>query len=413
VETVYDAALHSGLHAEKYLLDGRQAGSGGGNHLTLGGPTPLQSPFVRDPRLLASFITFTQHHPSLSYLFSGLFVGPTSQAPRLDEARNDALYEMEIALARAFSTEPAPPWLSDSLFRHLLVDLTGNTHRAEISIDKLFDWRTPHGRQGLLEFRAFEMPPHPRMMVAQAQLVRALVAAFAQEPYRAPLVRWGLELHDRFLLPTWLWRDFEDVLAFLAARGLPHPAEIYRAFLELRCPVAGQLRAGDALVEVRSALEPWNVLGEEPAGGGTSRYVDSSVERIEVRCEGIVPGRHEVLVNGHLLPLRPTGRAGEAAAGVRFRAWAPPHSLHPHIGVHHPLRIDVLDRWARRSLGACAYHVWHPEGRAFNTPPLTRFEAAARRAQRFTEEGPLPFPVLPAPAAPHPDTPWTLDLRRL
>jgi uncharacterized protein (DUF2126 family)/transglutaminase-like putative cysteine protease len=412
VETVYDAALHSGLHAEKYLLDGRQAGSGGGNHLTLGGPTPLQSPFVRDPRLLASFITFTQHHPSLSYLFSGLFVGPTSQAPRLDEARNDALYEMEIALARAFSTEPAPPWLSDSLFRHLLVDLTGNTHRAEISIDKLFDWRTPHGRQGLLEFRAFEMPPHPRMMVAQAQLVRALVAAFAQEPYRAPLVRWGLELHDRFLLPTWLWRDFEDVLAFLAARGLPHPAEIYRAFLELRCPVAGQLRAGDALVEVRSALEPWNVLGEEPTAGGTSRYVDSSVERIEVRCEGIVPGRHEVLVNGHLVPLRPTGRAGEAAAGVRFRAWAPPHSLHPHLGVHHPLRVDVLDRWARRSLGACAYHVWHPEGRAFDTPPLTRFEAAARRAQRFTEEGPLPFPVLPAPASPHPDTPWTLDLRR-
>jgi uncharacterized protein (DUF2126 family)/transglutaminase-like putative cysteine protease len=412
VDTVYDAALHTGLHAEKYLVDGRQAGSGGGNHLTLGGPTPLQSPFVRDPRLLASFITFTQHHPSLSYLFSGLFVGPTSQAPRLDEARHDALYEMEIALARAFASEPAPPWLSDALFRHLLVDVTGNTHRAEICIDKLFDWRTPHGRQGLIELRAFEMPPHPRLMVAQAQLVRALVAAFAQEPYRAPLVRWGQELHDRFLLPTWLWRDFEDVLAFLDARGLPHPAEAYRAFLELRCPVAGQLQAGGVAVEVRNALEPWNVLGEEPAAGGTSRYVDSSVERIEVRCEGMVPGRHEVLVNGHLLPLRPTGRAGEAAAGVRFRAWAPPHSLHPHLGVHHPLRVDVLDRWARRSLGACAYHVWHPEGRAFDTPPLTRFEAAARRAQRFTEEGPLPFPVLPAPASPHPDTPWTLDLRR-
>jgi uncharacterized protein (DUF2126 family)/transglutaminase-like putative cysteine protease len=413
VDAVYGAALHTGLHAEKYLVDGRQAGSGGGNHLTLGGPTPLRSPFVRDPRLLASFITFAQHHPSLSYLFSGLFVGPTSQAPRLDEARHDALYEMEIALTRAFADEPAPPWLSDALFRHLLVDVTGNTHRAEICIDKLFDWRTPHGRQGLIELRAFEMPPHPRMMEAQAQLVRALVAAFALEPYRAPLVRWGQELHDRFLLPTWLWRDFEDVLAFLAARGLPHPAEAYRAFLELRCPVAGQLQAGDVRVEVRNALEPWNVLGEEPAAGGTSRYVDSSVERIEVRCEGLVPGRHEVLVNGHLLPLRPTGRAGEAAAGVRFRAWAPPHSLHPHLGVHHPLRVDVLDRWSRRSLGACAYHVWHPEGRAFETPPLTRFEAAARRAQRFTEEGPLPFPVLPSPASPNPDTPWTLDLRRL
>jgi uncharacterized protein (DUF2126 family) len=420
VDTVFDAALRTGLSAEKYLLDGRQAGSGGGNHITVGGPTSLSSPFVRDPRLLASLITFLQHHPSLSYLFSGLFVGPTSQAPRLDEARHDALYEMEIALARAFdgdpkarAGEPPPPWLSDQLFRHLLVDVTGNTHRAEICIDKLFDWRTPHGRQGLVELRAFEMPPHPRMMVAQTELVRALIAGFAQEPYRAPLVRWGQELHDRFLLPTWMWRDFEDVLAFLEGRGLPHPAEAYRAFLELRCPVAGQLQAGPVLLEVRNALEPWNVLGEEPSGGGTSRYVDSSVERIEVRCEGLVQGRHQVLVNGHLLPLRPTGRAGEAAAGVRFRAWAPPHSLHAHLGIHHPIRLDVVDAWARRSLGACAYHVWHPGGRAYDAQPLTRFESASRRAQRFTAEGALPWPVAAAPATQHPDAPWTLDLRRL
>jgi uncharacterized protein (DUF2126 family)/transglutaminase-like putative cysteine protease len=415
VATVFDAALKVGLSAEKYLLDGRQAGSGGGNHITLGGPTPLASPFVRDPRLLASLITFVQHHPSLSYLFSGLFVGPTSQAPRLDEARHDALYEMEIALARAFAPDsaPPPPWLSDQLFRDLLVDVTGNTHRAEICIDKLFDWRTAHGRQGLVELRAFEMPPHPRMIVAQAQLMRALVAAFAQEPYRAPLVRWGQQLHDRFLLPAWMWSDFEDVLAFLESRGLKHPAEVYRAFLELRCPVAGQLQAGPVLLEVRNALEPWNVLGEEPSGGGTSRYVDSSVERIEVRCEGLVPGRHQILVNGHLLPMRPTSRAGEGAAGVRFRAWAPPHSLHAHLGIHHPIRLDVIDTWARRSLGACAYHVWHPEGRGYDAQPLTRFESASRRAQRFTSESALPSPVTPAPAAQHADAPWTLDLRRL
>ena len=417
VQTVFDAALHSGLHAEKYLLDGRQAGSGGGNHITLGGPTPLQSPFLRDPRLLASLITFVQHHPSLSYLFGGLFVGPTSQAPRLDEARHDALYEMEIALAGAQRRDPAqgppPPWLADALFRHLLVDVAGNTHRAEICIDKLFDWRTAHGRQGLVELRAFEMPPHPRLAVAQAQLMRGIAAALAKEPYSAPLVRWGQELHDRFLLPTWLWGDFEDVLAFLAARGLPHPAEAYRAFLELRCPVAGQMQAGSVLLVVRNALEPWNVLGEEPASGGTSRYVDSSVERIEIRCEGFVPERHEVLVNGYALNLRPTGRAGDAAAGVRFRAWAPPHSLHPHLGIHHPVRIDLIDRWARRSLGACAYHVWHPEGRSYDALPLTRFEAAARRAQRFTVEPALPWPVSPKPAAMHADAPWTLDLRRL
>ncbi len=409
----FDAALHAGLTAEKYLVDGRMAGSGGGHHLTLGGRTPLESPFVRRPDLLASLIAFLQHHPSLSYMFTGLFVGPTSQAPRVDEARHDALYELEIALARAFQREEAPPpWLGDLLFRHLLVDVTGNTHRTELSIDKLYDWRTPQGRQGLVELRAFEMPPHPRMASAQMTLMRSLVAAFAAEPYAAPLVRWGAELHDRFLLPTWMWRDFEDVLAFLARHGLALPAEAYRAFVELRCPLVGRMQAGDVTVEVRNAIEPWHVLGEEATAGGTARYVDSSVERIEIRVEGLVAERHQVLVNGHNLPLRPTGNRGEFVGGVRFRAWAPPHSLHAHIGIHHPIRIDVLDLWGRRSLGACAYHVWHPEGRAYDTPPLTRFEAAARQAQRFTLEGPLPWPVVPRPASPHPDMPYTLDLRR-
>ena len=413
LDKVFEAGLHAGLHSEKYLLDGRQAGSGGGHHLTLGGPTAGESPFVLRPDLLASLITFFQHHPSLSYLFTGLFVGPTSQAPRIDEARHDALYEMEIALARAFERrDDEPPWLSDMLFRHLLVDVTGNTHRAEISIDKLFDWRTPHGRQGLVELRAFEMPPHPRMAAAQVILVRAIAAATAREPYDQPLVRWGQALHDRFLLPFWLWRDFEDVLAYLEAHGASLPHDAYRPFLELRCPVVGRLQAGDVILEVRNALEPWHVLGEEPSGGGTSRYVDSSMERVEVRVDGLVAERHQVLVNGLELPMRQTGTAGEAVGGVRFRAWAPAHSLHAHIGIHHPLRFDVLDRWARRSLGACAYHVWHPEGRAFDSPPLTRFEASARRAQRFTIEGPAPWPVSVHPTTPHPDQPFTLDLRR-
>ncbi len=410
---VFDAALRSGLTSEKYLLDGRMAASGGGHHLTLGGRTALESPFVRRPDLLASLITFLQHHPSLSYMFTGLFVGPTSQAPRVDEARHDALYELEIALARGFDrSAPTPPWLGDLLFRHLLVDVSGNTHRAEISIDKLYDWRTPHGRQGILELRAFEMPPHPRMASAQMTLLRSLVAAFAAEPYQAPLVRWGTELHDRFLLPTWLWRDFEDVLAHLGRRGLPLPADAYRAFLDLRCPVVGRQQAGDVAVEVRNAIEPWHVLGEEATATGTSRYVDSSMERIEVRAEGLVEGRHQLLVNGLTLPLRSTGARGDWVGGVRFRAWAPPHSLHAHIGIHHPVRIDVLDTWARRSIGACAYHVWHPEGQGYDTPPLTRFEAAARRAQRFTIESPLPWPVSPRPTSPHPDMPCTLDLRR-
>jgi uncharacterized protein (DUF2126 family) len=417
IEEVFDAALHAGLHAEKYLLDGRMAGSGGGNHITLGGPSPLESPFVRRPALLGSLLTFLQHHPSISYMFSGLFVGPTSQAPRVDEARHDSLYELEIALARAFEPAPdgatPPPWLADMLFRHLLVDMTGNTHRAEVSIDKLFDPATPYGRQGLVELRAFEMPPHPRMVTAQLLLARALVASFAEAPYQGRLVRWGQALHDRFLLPHVMWRDFEDVLGHLATRGIDLPADGYRPFLELRCPLVGTLQAGDVTLEVRNAIEPWHVLGEELTATGTARYVDSSLERVEVRAVGLVPERHAVLVNGHALPMHATPVAGTYVAGVRFRAWAPPHSLHAHIGIHHPVRLDVVDTWARRSLGGCAYHVWHPEGRAFDAPPLTRFEASARRAQRFTIDGPQPFPVVPAPAAAHADAPWTLDLRRL
>lgn len=413
VDTVFDVALHAGLHAEKYLLDGRMAGSGGGNHITFGGPDAASSPLLTRPDLLSSLLTFVQHHPSLSYLFSGLFVGPTSEAPRVDEARHDALYELEIALERAHDrATPSPLWLSDMLFRHLLVDVAGNTHRAEVSIDKLFDPNTPYGRQGIIELRAFEMPPHPRMITAQALLMRTLLASFAATPYKAPLVRWGQTLHDKFLLPTFLWRDVEDVLDHLASRGMPLPAEAYRPFLDLRCPLVGSLEAGDVVLDVRNAIEPWPVLGEESSPTGTSRYVDSSMERIEVRLSGAVPERHVVLVNGHRLPLRASGHAGELVGGVRFRAWAPPHSLHAHLGIHHPVHLDIIDTWAQRSLGACAYHVWHPEGRSFDSPPLTRFEAAARRAQRFTRATPQRAPVVPRAASAHDDVPYTLDLRR-
>lgn len=410
-ETVFEAALATGLTAERYLLDGRAAGSGGGNHITLGASRPARSPWLVRPELLASLIAFTQHHPSLSYLFTGMFVGPTSQAPRVDEARHDALYDLELALPRLFEAPPA--WQVDALLRHLLIDVAGSTHRAEISIDKLFDPQTPYGRQGLVELRAFEMPPHPRMAAAQAILVRSLVAAFAAEPYRHPLVRWGTALHDRFLLPYYLWRDFEDVLAHLAAHGVPLPAEGYRPFVELRCPLVGAIAAGDARVEIRNAIEPWNVLGEEAGQGGTARYVDSSMERIELRAIGLDPERFVVAVNRAAVPLREAAGRDIHVGGVRFRAWCPPHALHPHFGIHHPLRLEIVDTWARRSVGAGTYHVWHPMGRGYDAAPLTSVEAAARRAQRFTLDGssasPLDYRVVP----PHPEQPYTLDLRRV
>ena len=409
--TVFDAGLAAGLTAERYLLDGRAAGSGGGNHITIGGPSPEQSPWLRRPALLASLLTFVQHHPSLSYLFTGLFVGPTSQAPRVDEARHDALYQLEIALPRLY--DPLPAWQVDGLLRHLLVDVAGSTHRAEISIDKLFDPQTPYGRQGLVELRAFEMPPHPRMVCAQAILVRALLASFIAEPYRHPLVRWGSELHDRFLLPYFLWADFEDVLDQLARRGAALPADGYRPFAELRCPLAGTIEVGAARIEVRNAIEPWHVLGEEATQQGTARYVDSSVERIELRAIGLDAERYEVAVNRAIVPLRPVAGRDVRVGGVRFRAWCPPHALHPHLGIHHPLRIDVIDTWGRRGVAGAAYHVWHPEGQGFDKPPLTRVEAEARRIRRFTREGPSPWPLQTRPADPHPEQPYTLDLRRI
>jgi uncharacterized protein (DUF2126 family) len=409
--TVFDAALATGLTSERYLLDGRTAGSGGGNHITVGGPTPVQSPWLVRPELLASLIAFAQHHPSLSYMFSGLFVGPTSQAPRVDEARHDALYELELALPRLHESPPA--WQVDALLRNLLVDVAGSTHRAEISIDKLFDPQTPYGRQGLVEMRAFEMPPHPRMAAAQGALVRGLLASFAREPYRHALVRWGAELHDRFLLPYWMWRDFEDVLAHLSDHGSALPDDAFRPFVELRCPLVGTLDVGGASVEIRNALEPWHVLGEEATATGTARYVDSSMERLEIRTVGLDPERYVVAINKVALPMRAGAGRDVRVGGVRFRAWCPPHALHPHLGIHHPLHVDVVDMWAKRGVIGGAYHVWHPEGRAFDAAPLTRVEAAARRAQRFTLEGPTPWPLRARVATPHPDQPYTLDLRRL
>jgi uncharacterized protein (DUF2126 family)/transglutaminase-like putative cysteine protease len=412
METITDAANHSGLCTEKYQIDGRESGPGGGNHLTLGGRTTVESPFLKRPDLLASILRYAQNHPVLSFLFTGLFVGPTSQAPRIDEARHDSLHELELALRQVPSPGGyIPPWLIDRLLRDILIDVAGNTHRTEISIDKLYDPSGPAGRLGIVEFRAFEMPPHERMAAVQMLLVRALTAAFMREPYTNGLVRWGTELHDRFMLPHYLWQDMKDVAADLRRAGLPIQDEWFRPFLDFRCPVAGQIQAGDMRLEVSAAVEPWPTLGDTPQGAVVSRYVDSSLERVQVKVDGLTEGRHLVLVNGLVLPMRPTGTAGERVAGVRFRAWQPPHCMQPNIPVHHPLRFDIVDTWGKRSLGAATYHVFHPEGRGYGEPPLTAFEAAARRAQRFTRVGHAPWPVHPRATEPHPEHPYTLDLR--
>ncbi len=411
-EQLYEAAREVGLATEKFMQDGRHVGTGGGNHVVMGSTKAEDSPFLRRPDLLKSMLGFWHNHPSLSFLFAGLFIGPSSQHPRIDEARQDSLNELEIAFQQVSRAKTPPPWMVDRLFRNILTDMTGNGHRTEFCIDKMYAPDTASGRRGLVEFRAFEMPPHARMSAAQVLLMRAAIAAFWQRPYERRLIRWGTRLHDEFLLPHYAEADFRDALEELAAFGFELKPEWFAPHLEFRFPQIGLTHLRGMEIELRHALEPWHVLGEEQTSGGTARYVDSSAERVQVKVSNWVEERYTLACNGAALPLAQTETAGDFVAGVRFKAWQPYSALHPSIKAQTPLVFDVFDSWSGRSIGGMTHHVAHPGGRAYEDFPVNANSAEARRRSRFFDIGHTPGPMPPPAAVAGPEYPRTLDLRR-
>ncbi len=409
---LYDAARGIGLGVEKFLLDGRHVGTGGGNHVVMGGARAEDSPFLRRPDLLKSLLGFWHNHPSLSYLFSGLFIGPTSQHPRIDEARQDSIAELEVAFAQIRPDVEVPAWLVDRLLRNLLADMTGNTHRTEFCIDKLYAPESSAGRLGLVELRALEMPPHPRMAAAQALLLRAAVAAFWQNPYERRLIRWGTRLHDDFMLPHFVHEDLVDALDDLAGFGIRLDPGFFAPHHEFRFPQIGSVAVRGIGLALHQALEPWPVLGEMPGLSGMVRHVDNSVERVQVSVQGW-DDRYLLACNGVAVPLSATARAGEHVAGVRFKAWDPVFCMHPTLRAQSPLTFDIYDRWNGRSIGGLTHHTAHPGGRNYDTRPINAQEAEARRRARFQPFGHTPGPMREPRAERGLELPRTLDLRRV
>ncbi|MEN9307154.1 MAG: hypothetical protein RL173_1086, partial [Fibrobacterota bacterium] len=407
---LYEEARNCRLGTEKFLIDGRLAGTGGGNHITMGGAVPQDSPFLRRPDLLKSLVGYWLSHPSLSYAFSGLFIGPTSQAPRLDEARMDSVHELALAFNQIPSSGAMPPWMIDRIMRNILIDSTGNTHRAEFCIDKLYSPDSSTGRLGLLEMRAFEMPPHERMSLVQQLLIRSLVSRFWDKPWTAPPPRWNNILHDRWMLPHFLQQDIAEVCSELHEHDIAFDVNWLLPHMEFRFPRQGGFVHGGTDVEIRHALEPWHVLGEEQ---GSARYVDSSVERLQIKVKNASPGRHSILCNGARIPMVDTGTEGEFVGGVRYKAWNPPSALHPTVGIHSPLVFDLYDEWSNRALKGVTYHVIHPGGRGYEDLPVNANTAEARRFERFQPWGHTPGAFVPRQAPAQAESPLTLDLRWL
>jgi len=410
IRGLYKSAESIGMRALKYQISGRQVSTGGGAHIVLGGPDLDHNPFIERPNLLSSFLRFLQQHPSLSYAFSGLFIGPSSQAPRIDESAFELPYEMEIAL-RGIENMSAPgqPWMIDAILRNLLMDWNGNTHRAELSVDKFYNINTGNGRSGLIEFRAFEMVPEPEPLLAANVLLRALTACFAEKPFTQPLVDWREALHDKFMLPYFLREDLHRVIAYLNQHGFSFEQDVFAAQLDFRFPLVTQFSARGVNFTLRHAIEPWPVMGEHE---GTGRVVDSTTDRLELLAEGdLAKAGLIVSVNGWRMPLQKVND-NVAVAGIRYRLFDNPWGLQPHINAHSPLNVVVIEQASNKVLHAFDYVNWKLLGQ-YNGLPTNQYEARARVAGRLVARADLvgsqpTVKVLPAT----PKTLYTLDLRR-
>jgi uncharacterized protein (DUF2126 family)/transglutaminase-like putative cysteine protease len=336
LEKLDSIAVEIGLRS--YREGAQPVGTGGGSHLLFGGPAIEQTPFFDRPWWLASISRYWQRHPALSYLFSGRYVGTASQAPRPDESGH-ALLDLELAYRQLESLAPGDSRQQiHEILRHLHTDISGNTHRSEISVDKF--WTPPNGCLGLVEFRAIESFPRVDWSAAVVLLWRALIVYLLKQPIRTALLDWGSELHDRFFLPTALWMDLTNVLSDLAQFGFGFEPTLFRDIWEWRFPALLEI---DGL-SVRRGLDAWPLLAETPSiGGNTSRFVDTSAERLEFAATTDFQQDYSVFVNSRELSFRSLSPK-EPVAGLRYRSSALYPSLHPQLATQLPLWLTLIDR---------------------------------------------------------------------
>jgi uncharacterized protein (DUF2126 family)/transglutaminase-like putative cysteine protease len=361
LEAAYQEAGRAGLRAERVMADGRRLPSGGGGQLTLGGTRPVDSPFLKRPQILRALIAYWQRHPSLSYFFAGRAIGPSGAAPRPDEGRDEALYELALALERLPQGESPAPWLTDRVLRHLLADPAGDIKRAEIRVDQLYAPERASLRLGRILISAFETAPEERIAALQSLLVLGLLGRFARHPDSGQLRRWGAALHDRFMLPGVLWEDLRSVIDDLNAAGYPFQLDWFEPLLALRFPVLGKLQLGEITLQLRVAHEPWPLLAEEVTARGVARFIDVANERVQVRLAGLGPDRYVLVCNGQRVPLQGTGVHGEYLAGVRYKVSNPPATQHPTVAPVEALVFDLIDTWNGVAIGGCSYFPPRPD----------------------------------------------------